>query len=477
MLQKMEIPVMLATDDNYVVCACTAITSLMENLTTDTTVASYILVSSSFSEESCCLLKQLEQKYKALKVSLIEMKPEQHQYQFKDTSQPDLITRETYYRLVLGKLFPQIDKCLYLDCDVIVGLDIGELYACELGDHYLAGVRESIIQEEMDRYRDYAGTIGLSTMDDYINAGVLVMNLDRIRRDGLTERFLKHAGRNYRMNDQDVLNICCKGHILYLPLKFNLPKRFYGKTERLEGTVFSEKEIEEASQEKIILHYAEKFKPWTSNRCIGRKEWWNYATLTGCGERLGKMQKRILEEDRRLDAKYLIDLCREKQNIAVFGYSDIGKRACDCLMNNHITPTCFCDNDVGKQGREYRGIKVTGIREALEQYCGLFVVNTSQLYASQINRQLLEAGMQPENIFAYQNKNKLYYRILLPECYLNEMKQLILEEYGMFFSEMSEKEFRKRIRMEDVGRLREKYFLKEWLWREGYENWSGSICL
>ena len=56
------------------------------------------------------------------------------------------ITKETYYRFVIADLAPNLDKCLYLDADLVVDGSLKELWDTNLDGHYCAGVSDLYIE-------------------------------------------------------------------------------------------------------------------------------------------------------------------------------------------------------------------------------------------------------------------------------------------------------------------------------------------
>jgi len=110
-------------------------------------------------------------------------------------------------RAVLPKIFPEYDRILSLDVDTIVNHSIDELWDLDMTDYYLAGVHEPI-KSKPD---------GI-----YINAGVMMVNLEKFREDKMDDRVIVSLNKDrYRFPDQDCLNLLCKGHILSLPSIYN----------------------------------------------------------------------------------------------------------------------------------------------------------------------------------------------------------------------------------------------------------------
>ena len=130
------------------------------------------------------------------------------------------------FRLKLPQIMPDsLDKIIYLDCDLIVHLDIAELWKLNLDHYYIAACidpDETILQNKWLSPRKKTES------DHYFNSGVLVMNLKQIR---LLRNFFqmcmdflkKHP--DAKLPDQDALNFICFGHVLYLEKKYNLYSR------------------------------------------------------------------------------------------------------------------------------------------------------------------------------------------------------------------------------------------------------------
>ncbi|MBQ3725697.1 MAG: hypothetical protein II902_01365 [Selenomonadaceae bacterium] len=137
----------------------------------------------------------------------------------------------TFYKFLIMYVLPkEIEKVIYLDADIVVNLDIAELWQVELGARplgavpvYLQDKNEADGLKRMKRGFDLPG-LGLVKSEDYFNAGVLVMNLKRLR--GEEKKILdgmKFRGEHpeFRMFDQCIWNYCFSTEYLKLPLKFN----------------------------------------------------------------------------------------------------------------------------------------------------------------------------------------------------------------------------------------------------------------
>lgn len=125
---------------------------------------------------------------------------------------PNYGSNWTYIGLIrsaLTKVFPHHDRILSIDCDTVVLNDISELWDIPLDDYYVAGVKEPILSQQ----HGYL----------YINAGVTMWNLKKLRKDGMDDQMIYSLNaRKHFFVSQDVLNEECKGHILELPVEYNV---------------------------------------------------------------------------------------------------------------------------------------------------------------------------------------------------------------------------------------------------------------
>lgn len=270
------IPVILSADNNYASYMYVTMVSMLENADESTFYDYWLLVPSVFTSENTKRITGLKERY-SCDIHFIDMKNA-----FSDLKmQISHITSPTYYRLLAADILPkEYDKCIYLDVDICVCKDLSELFSMNMEDNYIAGVIASgyVFNEKANCQR-----LKLDSMRQYVNAGVLLMNLKQIRKDNLTAKFIELSKNNYSSQDQDVVNVACYGKIKLLPFKYNVMTKYYvmrgGVYEndvRLRE-LFTEEEIQEASDDPVIIHYADKIKPWNSSKVYLASCWWKYA--------------------------------------------------------------------------------------------------------------------------------------------------------------------------------------------------------
>lgn len=177
----------------------------------------------------------------------------------------------SFVRLYLAELIPdEIGKILYLDCDTIVNNNLQYLFDINMSEYAIAGVRDS-----MDVH--YKEQISLAPDDLYINSGVILYNMDKVREMDLSNKFLgiiNDCGKSFKYPDQDMINVLFRGSILELQLEYNvLSQQLYFAYDdyiayRNANDYYSKEVFEQANANPVILHYTGGFayaRPWYRN--------------------------------------------------------------------------------------------------------------------------------------------------------------------------------------------------------------------
>lgn len=178
---------------------------------------------------------------------------------------PNTIAITSYARLFLAEILPSsIDRVLYLDCDIIINDSLGSLFSIDLTDYYVAGVLDTLPNN------DSKLKVGLSDKDSYINAGMLLINLEKWRSDNVMTLFLdflqKHNGCVHH-HDQGIINGVLKKKYILNP-EFNLTSNYfthkYSYLKKTNNPFYSFETIARAKANPIIIHFTEGFldRPW-----------------------------------------------------------------------------------------------------------------------------------------------------------------------------------------------------------------------
>lgn len=132
-----------------------------------------------------------------------------------------------FYRLGVGMILPHyIDRLIYLDADIIVNIDIEQLWKIPLGDANIAAVPDDVIIRQVGGNVNPLIKKGFVDKDKYFNSGVLLMDMvffrnhPQIMEDVVS--FLEENDECKRFPDQDYLNYIFRNSCLLLPNKFNM---------------------------------------------------------------------------------------------------------------------------------------------------------------------------------------------------------------------------------------------------------------
>lgn len=207
----------------------------------------------------------------------------------------------TYFRLYISELFPEYDKALYLDCDIVLNGDVCALYDTPLGDALVAAVPEDVMRR-IDVFGRYVEAVMEIPREVYFNAGVLVMNLAAFRREHILDRFITLLGiRRFAVTqDEDYLNVLCYGRVVLLPDTWN--------TSPLA-------EEGEVTGVPAIVHYKLDRKPWHYDGVHFGDAFWRYAAATPFADGLRRERDGFADADRARDvASYeaLVALAEEE---------------------------------------------------------------------------------------------------------------------------------------------------------------------
>lgn len=179
-----------------------------------------------------------------------------------DAPTTEQFPREMYYRIFAAKYLPDtVDRVLYLDPDIIVNGSLRELYDMPLGTHYFAAASHN------GRFMRMINGIrlGLKKGTPYINSGVLLMNLDLLRREQKYEdvfAYIKKKESKLLLPDQDVISGLYGERILKLDTYiYNMTDRLY----RYERILGKRRSFEWFKANSVIFHYCGKNKPWKDN--------------------------------------------------------------------------------------------------------------------------------------------------------------------------------------------------------------------
>ena len=128
----------------------------------------------------------------------------------------------------LGRVLPEIDRVLYVDCDMMAYRDIQPLWSTEMDNFVIAAVADpgSRLHNCLGSLREAVDQLNLelAVPSQYINAGLLFINLTRWRQERVLER-VEETFSDYqalRFHDQDAINLLLGDRVKLLSPEWNL---------------------------------------------------------------------------------------------------------------------------------------------------------------------------------------------------------------------------------------------------------------
>ena len=388
--------IVMVTDENYILPTKVAVFSLLTSDHSFSFFEVHILCRKGMNFDSREQLKALERIHDNLEIRFHEI--EDNILEKARTTAH--IPIASYYRLYISRIIED-DRCLYIDGDMLIQGDLSRIYDMDLGDCYIAGVRDMGVEANIDKFSGHSLSLGIPSMDEYVNAGFLLFNLKKIREDGIDRQFISAISHGYPYMDQDIINKYCYGKIKHLPSKYDYFTE-YG------GDAF----------DASVLHYTGYFKPWICSRLKINQLWWAQAKQALGDEEYKLAEKQARESEKISDWNYVLDKIKEEKEVIIFGFSEIGKSVADMLIKAwQGNIAAFADNDTQKAGLDYQGIPVMGAAETCLRFASPFFIVSSQNGFLPISRQLKELGIPEKKMIRYIYKDKTYYE-RLDEKYL-----------------------------------------------------------
>ncbi len=279
-----EIPVFFAVDDGYSPFLAVSIQSLADHASPENQYSIKILHTDVSVENKKKISKYQREN---IDIEFVDLNYYIEKIQDKLYTR-DYYSKTTYFRLFIPNLYPQYDKALYLDCDIVILDDIANLYGIDMGDNLVAAAPDDVIQT-IKVFQDYVEkVVGVADHRNYFNAGILLMNLDELRKFKFQEKFIYSLGKiTFSVaQDQDYLNRLCKGRVKLIDKNWN----------RMPIT----KDKVKPSDVKLV-HYNLAFKPWHFEDILFKEFFWEYAKKTEYFDEILKIRDNYTEEDRFKD--------------------------------------------------------------------------------------------------------------------------------------------------------------------------------
>lgn len=206
-----------------------------------------------------------------------------------------------YYRSFISRLYPMYNKAIYVDSDTIFMDDVAKLYDLDLGDDIIGAVVDPKV-EAIPEFRDYVNNALGVPCQEYVNSGVLLMDLKKLRKIHYLSKMIDIINAfdaNLVAPDQDYLNVICKGKIKHINPKWNAQPV---KGEQPKGTK--------------LLHFNLFLKPWHCDGVEGEEIFWNAAKRSGYYNELTQQKQRYSVKETRIKEAQVEALIKKAGKLA-----------------------------------------------------------------------------------------------------------------------------------------------------------------
>lgn len=295
------IPVFFTIDDGYAPLLGVALQSMIENASTEYQYHIHI-IHENVSEENQKKICDLGTDNFKIAFSSMEKSLEGITNRTENYLRCDYFTMTIYFRLFIPEMFPEYDKGIYIDSDIIVPGDISQLYNIDLKDNYIGACPDHSVSNvpPLAKYMEQA--LGIDKYE-YINSGVLLMNLKKMRENKFSEHFLSLL-KKYHFDclapDQDYLNAMCYGKICFLDKCWDVMPN------KMEKVPF---------RNPKLIHYNLFDKPWCYDGIQYEEYFWDYAKKTVFYEELRKFKQEYSEEKKQSDTEAFERLLKKAEII------------------------------------------------------------------------------------------------------------------------------------------------------------------
>lgn len=292
LLERENIFVVCAADNNYAMPLAVTMRSVLENLSSNRKITFFIIDGGIADVNKQKILKSIiaekcEVKFVLISDSLLKDIEEAHKTMgsANQLKIAEYVSIASFYRLLIPELVPkEINKVIYLDCDLVVNANLERLWEIDINGNYVLAAQDTWIRNfsSPTGYLNYQ-KLELDPNSKYFNAGVLVINLKKWRENGFTVRAINYFKENLEYigwYDQGILNAMLVDQWGEIDQRWNIsPTSTYCYSSWQESP-FSEDVYNNVINDPYIIHYVSDKKPWNSRHTPNKEYFFKYVDLT-----------------------------------------------------------------------------------------------------------------------------------------------------------------------------------------------------
>lgn len=295
-----EIPIFFTIDNSYAPFLAVALNSAIKNADKSRKYRAVVL-HEDLSKANAEKLKSLETDNFKIELTPMKANFEALDDRMSNRLRCDYFTLTIYFRLFIPAMFPQYDKGIYIDSDVVLTDDIAKLYDTDIGDNLIGACNDLSIADIPPLVAYTENAVGVKKTE-YINSGVLLMNLKKLRENDFEGHFLRLLNEYHFDSvapDQDYINAICNGRIYYL-------------NERWDAMPNDNKPPLKSTS---LIHYNLFSKPWCYDDIMYGDIFWKYAADSGFIDEIEEYKAAYSDDKKQADSECLELLVRRGAEI------------------------------------------------------------------------------------------------------------------------------------------------------------------
>ena len=299
-MMNREIPIFFTIDDSYAPFLAVALNSAIKNSDPQRNYKAIVLYQ-DLGADNISRLQSLQTENFKIELMPIRANMEALDDRMSNRLRCDYFTLTIYFRLFIPSMFPQYDKGIYIDSDVVLTDDIAKLFDIDIGENYIGACNDLSIADIPPLVAYTEKAVGVNAKE-YINSGVLLMNLKKMRDDDLEGHFLSLLNKYHFDSiapDQDYLNAMCNGKIYYLEEKWDTMPN----------------DAKPMLTETSLIHYNLFSKPWCYDGIQYEEQFWYYAQDCGFIDEIREFKASYTEDKKKADSECLELLVRRGMEI------------------------------------------------------------------------------------------------------------------------------------------------------------------
>lgn len=282
-----SVNVVLTTNNKYAKYMAVAIKSLIEHAC-EARNYDIIVFETDVQTELKEDIKKMADGYKNISIRFLNVNSVFEEYNSERFFCHIYLSKEMYLRLFIPTILKDYEKAIYIDCDTIAQTDIAELFDEDISQYYIGAVRDynsivNIIAHEKVKYY-FKSILKIENMDNYINSGVLLMNLPILRNIDIPKKMCEILDFHKELlyPDQDLINLICADKIKYVHSGWNfvfaVNPLLISNNRCLNFAI----EWSKGLAEQKIIHFLSEVKPWNNPDMSYGDVWWKFAKKTPC---------------------------------------------------------------------------------------------------------------------------------------------------------------------------------------------------